>query len=49
MFNELMSELHDTIDSSKKSSSENTSISHELSSTAALVGNNVEKSVSIFK
>ena len=47
LFNQLISELHDTINSSKQSSNENASISHELSSTAMLVGKNVEKSVEI--
>ena len=44
-FNTLMSTLKDLIDVSKQSSSENASISHELSTTAMGVGENVEKSV----
>ncbi|HEY9204106.1 MAG TPA: methyl-accepting chemotaxis protein, partial [Sulfurimonas sp.] len=44
-FNDLMRELKDLIDTSKVSSSENASISHELSTTAMGVGENVEKSV----
>ena len=44
-FNVLMRELKDLIDVSKQSSSENASISHELSTTAMGVGENVEKSV----
>ncbi|MDQ1244890.1 MAG: methyl-accepting chemotaxis protein [Campylobacterota bacterium] len=44
-FNSLMKELKDLIDVSKQSSSENASISHELSTTAMGVGENVEKSV----
>ncbi len=44
-FNGLMSSLKDLIETSKQSSSENASISHELSTTAVGVGNNVEKSV----
>ncbi|MFA7353989.1 MAG: methyl-accepting chemotaxis protein, partial [Sulfurimonadaceae bacterium] len=44
-FNNLMKELKDLIDTSKQSSSENASISHELSTTAMGVGENVEKSV----
>ncbi len=44
-FNKLMSELKDLIESSKQGSSENASISHELSTTALRVGKNVEKSV----
>ncbi|MDY0123784.1 methyl-accepting chemotaxis protein [Sulfurimonas sp.] len=44
-FNDLMEELKDLIDVSKQSSSENASISHELSTTAMGVGENVEKSV----
>jgi len=46
-FNGLMSSLKDLIETSKQSSSENASISHELSTTALGVGENVEKSVSV--
>lgn len=46
-FNNLMKELKDLIDTSKTSSSENASISHELSTTAMGVGENVEKSVGV--
>ncbi|MDQ1341262.1 MAG: methyl-accepting chemotaxis protein, partial [Campylobacterota bacterium] len=46
-FNNLMKELKDLIETSKTSSSENASISHELSTTAMGVGENVEKSVSV--
>jgi len=46
-FNELMSSLKDLIETSKQSSSENASISHELSTTALGVGNNIEKSVTV--
>jgi methyl-accepting chemotaxis protein len=44
-FNELIKELKDLIETSKTSSSENASISHELSTTAMGVGKNVENSV----
>jgi len=44
-FNRLLVNLRDLIETSKKSSSENASISHELSTTAIGVGENVEKSV----
>jgi methyl-accepting chemotaxis protein len=44
-FNDLIRALKDLIDTSKVSSSENASISHELSTTAMGVGENVEKSV----
>lgn len=44
-FNKLLSTLRDLIETSKQSSSENASISHELSTTALGVGENVEKSV----
>ncbi len=44
-FNELLGTLRDLIETSKQSSSENASISHELSTTAMGVGENVEKSV----
>ncbi|MFA5455233.1 MAG: methyl-accepting chemotaxis protein [Sulfurimonas sp.] len=44
-FNSLITTLKDLIDASKQSSSENASISHELSTTAMGVGENVEKSV----
>ena len=46
-FNGLMTSLKELIDTSKHSSSENASISHELSTTALGVGENVEKSVSV--
>ncbi|EDZ61274.1 methyl-accepting chemotaxis sensory transducer [Sulfurimonas gotlandica GD1] len=46
-FNGLMTSLKELIDTSKQSSSENASISHELSTTALGVGENVEKSVSV--
>jgi len=44
-FNSLIATLKDLIETSKQSSSENASISHELSTTAMGVGENVEKSV----
>jgi methyl-accepting chemotaxis protein len=44
-FNNLMKDLKDLIETSKTSSSENSSISHELSTTAMDVGKNVEDSV----
>lgn len=44
-FNKLLSTLKGLIETSKQSSSENASISHELSATATGVGKNVEKSV----
>jgi len=44
-FNRLMDSLKDLIETSKSSSSENASISHELSTTATGVGKNVEESV----
>ena len=44
-FNDLIKALKDLIDTSKVSSSENASISHELSTTAMGVGENIEKSV----
>ncbi|WP_373002925.1 methyl-accepting chemotaxis protein [Sulfurimonas sp.] len=46
-FNNLIVELKNLIETSKQSSSENASISHELSTTSLGVGNNVEKSVSV--
>jgi methyl-accepting chemotaxis protein len=46
-FNSLMRSLKELIETSKLSSSENASISHELSTTAMGVGTNVEKSVSV--
>ncbi|MCF6339507.1 MAG: methyl-accepting chemotaxis protein [Sulfurimonas sp.] len=46
-FNTLITELKNLIETSKQSSSENASISHELSTTATGVGNNVEESVAI--
>ncbi len=44
-FNALIATLRDLIQTSKASSNENASISHELSTTAFGVGGNVEKSV----
>ena len=44
-FNELLDSLKNLIKTSKQSSTENASISHELSTTAKGVGENVEKSV----
>lgn len=44
-FNRLILTLRELIETSKKSASENASISHELSTTANGVGENVEKSV----
>ncbi|MGE4419462.1 MAG: methyl-accepting chemotaxis protein [Sulfurimonas sp.] len=44
-FNSLIGTLKDLIETSKQSSNENASISHELSTTAMGVGENVEKSV----
>ncbi|MEK6658746.1 MAG: methyl-accepting chemotaxis protein, partial [Campylobacterota bacterium] len=44
-FNRLIGTLKELIETSKQSSSENASISHELSTTAMGVGENVEKSV----
>ncbi len=46
-FNKLVKELRDLIEISKQGSSENASISHELSTTAIGVGENVEKSSSV--
>jgi methyl-accepting chemotaxis protein len=46
-FNTLLAQLHDLIDNTKRSSNENASIAHELSTTALGVGNNVEKSVTV--
>lgn len=46
-FNALRDNLKELIQTSKNSSSENASISHELSTTALSVGNNVEKSVTV--
>ncbi len=45
--NGLIASLRELIDSTKNSSTENASISHELSTTALNVGTNVEKSVSV--
>ena len=45
--NKFIQKVHASIDSAKKSSFENSSVSNELSSTALLVGSNVEKSVQI--
>jgi len=44
-FNALIDSLQELITTSKQSSNENASISHELSTTALSVGNNVEDSV----
>jgi len=44
-FNTFTFQLHDLIDNTKRSSNENASIAHELSTTALGVGGNVEKSV----
>lgn len=46
-FNTLLNSLQELIATSKNSSTENSSISHELSTTAVGVGKNVENSVSI--
>ncbi|MGM0623439.1 MAG: methyl-accepting chemotaxis protein, partial [Campylobacterota bacterium] len=46
-FNKLLLSLNDLISNTKQSSNENASISHELSTTATQVGNNVEKSVTV--
>ena len=46
-FNKLLDSLQELISTSKTSSTENASISHELSATANSVGINVENSVSI--
>ncbi|DAB29211.1 MAG TPA: hypothetical protein CFH84_10815 [Sulfurimonas sp. UBA12504] len=46
-FNSLITTLKELIENSKTSSSENASISHELSATAIGVGESVEKSVGI--
>ncbi|QOP42420.1 methyl-accepting chemotaxis protein [Sulfurimonas marina] len=46
-FNTFTKELHALIDNTKRSSNENASIAHELSTTALGVGNNVEKSVTV--
>ena len=46
-YNKLMKSLRDLVSDSKNSSSENAAISHELSTTALNVGNNVEKSVGV--
>jgi methyl-accepting chemotaxis protein len=46
-FNKLLKTLNDLIANTKQSSNENASISHELSTTALQVGNNVEKSVTV--
>ena len=47
--NTLLDSLQELISTSKNSSTENASISHELSTTALGVGNNVENSVLIVK
>lgn len=46
-FNAFTTELHTLIDNTKRSSNENASIAHELSTTALGVGTNVEKSVTV--
>jgi len=46
-FNRFIDQLKQLIDNSKTSSSENASISHELSTTALSVGQNVERSVDV--
>ena len=43
--NEFIRKVHESVDSAKQSSFENSSVANELSSTAILVGANVEKSV----
>ena len=48
-FNNLTDSIGSLIETSKQSSSENAAISHELSTTATLVGANVEKSVTVVK
>lgn len=48
-FNNLSKSIAVLIETSKQSSSENAAISHELSTTATLVGANVEKSVTVVK
>ena len=47
--NTLMSSIHTLVANAKSSSGENASIAHELSTTAIVVGNNVEQSVSVVK
>ena len=46
-FNKLIDSIQNIVATAKKSSTENASISHELSTTATRVGNNVENSVVI--
>ncbi|ABB44266.1 methyl-accepting chemotaxis sensory transducer [Sulfurimonas denitrificans DSM 1251] len=46
-FNTLIKTIRELIETSKLSSSENASISHELSTTSLRVGTNVEKSVAV--
>ncbi|MDH4944289.1 methyl-accepting chemotaxis protein [Sulfurimonas sp. C5] len=48
-FNTFTTELHSLIDNTKRSSNENASIAHELSTTALGVGTNVEKSVTVIQ
>lgn len=48
-FNTFTNELHNLIDNTKRSSNENASIAHELSTTALGVGTNVEKSVTVIQ
>lgn len=47
--NELLHNLRGLIEISKQSSNENSSISHQLSKTAIIVGKNVEDSVTVIK
>ena len=47
--NEFIHKVHMSVDVAKKSSFENSSVANELSSTAILVGTNVDKSVEIVK
>ena len=48
-FNTLMDSLQEIVSTAKSSSTENASISHELSTTATMVGTNVENSVGIIE
>ena len=45
--NEFISKVHVSVDGAKSSSFENSSVANELSTTAVLVGENVDKSVAI--
>jgi methyl-accepting chemotaxis protein len=49
MFTIFLDTLHELVKTSKSSSTENASISHELSTTAYKVGNNTEETVLIIK